>query len=487
MTYKEIFKVTTLFGTVQGLNLVLNIIRTKIVAILIGPAGVGLNGIYNETRELLHSTTNLGLDISGVRGISLAYEKIQNKGKDTDSTSYNTLYSELDNQVQLLRSWVLLLALFGAMLCMVCASPLSYFTFGDYEHTWGYVILSPAVAFSTITCGELAVLKGLRQLKSLAIVSVINVLLGLLVSVPIYFIWGISGVLPALVILFGAVMLCTMFFSYRAHKPSFVFTKNTLRGGRSMLSIGTVFVISGMLGHLVELFIQSYLNKEVSTDMVGLYNAGCTLTASCIGLVFAAMDQDYFPRLTGVITDKFERANTVRSQQEVTMMIATPLLVTFTVVIPFIVPLLLSAEFTPIIPMAQAASIGLLFRTIYLSHAYLSLAAGDKWTYFIINCIGAVDLLVVIAGYWYGGLAGMGMALTAQHGLDLTLVYFVSRIKYGVKLGWSTIINTLCHLSILIATYVLCTILEGWRYWLAGGVMIIASILYAYSKYRKGR
>ena len=254
-----------------------------------------------------------------------------------------------------------------------------------------------------------------------------------------------------------------------------------------MLSIGTVFVVSGMLGHLVELFIQSYLNKEVSTEMVGLYNAGCTLTASCIGLVFAAMDQDYFPRLTGVITNNAERSITVRSQQEVTMMIATPLLVTFTVALPFIVPLLLTTEFTPVIPMAQAAAIGLLFRTIYLSHAYLPLAAGDKWIYFTVNCIGAVDLLVVIIGYRYGGLTGMGIALTAQHGLDLLIVTFVSRIKYGVILSTNLILTTFCHLAILITTYVLCTILNGWQYWLTGGTMIVISLSYAYSKYRKGR
>ena len=72
-TYKDILKAITLFGGVHGLNLALNIIRTKLAAMLLGPAGVGLNSIYNETRELMHTSTNVGMDKSGVTEIAAAY------------------------------------------------------------------------------------------------------------------------------------------------------------------------------------------------------------------------------------------------------------------------------------------------------------------------------------------------------------------------------------------------------------------------------
>ena len=78
--YKNIFKATTLFGGVQGLNILLNLARTKLVAIFLGPAGVGLSSIFNETRELIHESTNLGMDQSGVREISVAYEQWKETG-----------------------------------------------------------------------------------------------------------------------------------------------------------------------------------------------------------------------------------------------------------------------------------------------------------------------------------------------------------------------------------------------------------------------
>ena len=64
-----------LFGSVQGLNIGLNLVRTKLVALFLGPAGVGLSSIYNETKELIHESTNMGMDQSGVREISVAYER----------------------------------------------------------------------------------------------------------------------------------------------------------------------------------------------------------------------------------------------------------------------------------------------------------------------------------------------------------------------------------------------------------------------------
>lgn len=482
--YNNVLKAISLLGGVQGLNILLNLIRTKIVAVLLGPTGVGLNGIYNETRELLHSTTNLGLDVSGVRGISKSYEEWQNA---TDENTRSKCLESIDSEVRLLRSWVLLLALAGMFLCMAFASPLSMFTFDDYDHTWGYVILSPAVAFSTITCGEMAVLKGLRKLRRLATVSVINVSLGLIVTLPIYYMWGIDGVLPALVALFGCIMISTLAFGYKTHKPTFAFGKNNLSKGAVMITIGTNFVVCSIMTHIVGLFIQSFLNKDAGTHMVGLYNSGYTLTMTYAGMIFAAMDQDYFPRLTGVITNKAERSITLIKQQEATMMLITPLLIALIVAIPAIVPLLLSEEFVTMIPMAQATAVGLFFRAVYLSHAYLPLAAGDNRTFLFINIVGAIDLLLVIVGYHHGGLLGMGIALTIQNMIDMLLVMIISKWKYGITLKAGTLIPMVGYLIMIGATYAICTMTEGWTYYIAGAAMVILSTVYAYYRYNKGR
>lgn len=482
--YKEILKATSLFGSVQGLNILLNLVRTKFVAVLLGPEGVGLNSIYNETRELVHSTTNLGLDVSGVRGISAAYEERLNA---SDANTIALLDARIGEETTVLRSWVLLLALLGMLLCMLCAAPLSYFTFDDSSHTWGYVLLSPAVAFSTITCGELAVLKGLRRLKALATVSVLNVLAGLFVSIPFYYVWGIEGVLPALLTLGFTTMVITLVSSCRAQKYRLVFSNKELRKGNKMLSVGFNFVMCSIIGHLALLGIQAYLNRSASLEMVGLYNSAYTLTMTYAGLVFAAMETDYFPRLSGVIDDLRERTDTLLKQVDVTLILVTPLLAAMIVALPLMVTLLLSNKFVDIIPMAQMTTVGLLFRAIYLPNAYMSLAAGNNKTFLFINTFGAIDILLVIVGYHYAGLNGMGIALTVQNFMDMLLVMAISYGKYGVRFSSSRLLSMLAYTLLLFATYVVCSLLEGWQYWVAGTVLTLLTAAYSVYKYRNAR
>lgn len=448
--YKQILKATTLFGSVQGFNIVINLVRTKLVAVLLGPTGVGLNSIYNETRELLHCSTNFGLDVSGVRGISAAYEK--SVAAKTEEEILLT-QKEIKKQVELLRSWVLLLALLGTMVCAIFATPLSLFTFDDYDHVWEYVILSPAVGFSTVTCGEMAVLKGLRQIKSLAQVSILNVLAALCFTIPIYYIWGMQGIIPAILSFTFASMVITLLYGFRAHGLSFTFRPDRLKAGNLMLGIGFVVVISESMGHVVKLIIQSYLNTGVSTEMVGLYNSAYTLTMVYAGMVFAAMETDYFPRISGVANDLKARSETVVKQIEVTLMLVIPMLILFIVLMPYLVPLLLDRKFESIIPMAQVTAIGLLFRAVVLPNSYLALAKGDSRIFFIINMVGALDMLIVIPGYIYGGLFGMGVALTVQNFIDMMLCLAISRFYYKVEFSRLSVIGTLIGTMLLVATY----------------------------------
>ena len=469
--YNSILKATSLLGGVQMINILLNLLRTKAIAILLGPSGVGLNGIYNETRELIHTTTNLGLDISGVRGISQAFEQNDK--------------AEIDRQVRLLRTWVLLFALFGTFLCALIAQPLSQFTFKENSHTWDFVFLSPAVGFSTITCGEMAVLKGLRKLKSLASLSIVNVVIAIVVSLPIYYFWGLSGVLPALVICTLLWAVAALAYGINAHSFGFFTRSKQLKGSNILLGIGITFVVCEIIDHIAKLSVQSYLNNNASLEMVGLYNSCRTMTLTYAGMVFSAMDQDYFPRLSGAVKNMLERTAILTKQLDVTLMIITPMLVAFIVIMPVIVPLLLSGEFNAIIPMAQIIAASLIFRAIYLPNAYLPLAAGDSKVYLALNVIGALNTFWIILGYKLGGLIGMGVAMFGENLIDVLMVMFISKWKYKISLPSKTKTMIILGCLFMLVTYSLCCFLEGWLYWVIGAILIALSILYSLKNYKE--
>ena len=72
-SYGSIMKATSIFGGVQVFNILITLIRGKFVAILIGTAGMGLNGLLLSGLNLIRTITSLGVSESAVRDIAKAH------------------------------------------------------------------------------------------------------------------------------------------------------------------------------------------------------------------------------------------------------------------------------------------------------------------------------------------------------------------------------------------------------------------------------
>ena len=90
-SYSHILKYTSLFGGVQGLGILVGIVRNKLVALLLGPDGMGLVSLFNSTIKLVSDSTNFGLSMSAVKNLSEAYDT----GDD----------EKVRHVVRLVRSW----------------------------------------------------------------------------------------------------------------------------------------------------------------------------------------------------------------------------------------------------------------------------------------------------------------------------------------------------------------------------------------------
>ena len=68
--YGQVLKYTGIFGGVQGLNVLIGLVRNKCAALLLGPAGMGLVTLFNTTVTFISQATHLGISFSAVRHIS---------------------------------------------------------------------------------------------------------------------------------------------------------------------------------------------------------------------------------------------------------------------------------------------------------------------------------------------------------------------------------------------------------------------------------
>ena len=72
--YSHIMKYTGLFGGIQMLNMLVGVVRNKMVAMILGPGGMGLLSLFNSTIKLVSESTNMGISMSGVKTISQNFD-----------------------------------------------------------------------------------------------------------------------------------------------------------------------------------------------------------------------------------------------------------------------------------------------------------------------------------------------------------------------------------------------------------------------------
>ena len=60
---------SSIIGGANALNYLVGLVRIKVVAVLLGPAGVGLISLYTSAMALLGTASGLGLGSSGVREV----------------------------------------------------------------------------------------------------------------------------------------------------------------------------------------------------------------------------------------------------------------------------------------------------------------------------------------------------------------------------------------------------------------------------------
>lgn len=471
-SYTHILKYTGLFGGVQGLNIFVGLVRNKIVAMLLGPVGIGLLALYSSAVKFVGDATNFGLSISAVRDISGACES-------GDATM-------LERHVAVFRHWCLLTALLGTAVCLALSPWLSRWTFSSGVHTVHFAMLAPMVGATTFTAGELAVLKATRRLRDVALSSVWGAVAALLLSVPVYVWLGNGGIVLALLLVTFAQMAIVMRFSTSAYPMKVVFSWRMLREGRKFLGLGVAFVLAGIAGSGAEMGIRACLNRIGGADMVGLYNAAYVMIFTYAGMVFTSMETDYYPRLSSVESLGKEFYGMVNSQMEVSLHLVSPLLVAFMTVMPLLLPLMYSGKFMPVLPMMQVAVLSMYARALYMPVEYIALSRGDSLMYMFVEFVAAALLVgFVAAGFCCFGLWGAGLGIAVASFVELAFVCVCCRLRYGYVPSATLLRAVAVHLSVGACAYAATFLYGSWIYWIAGGTLFAAEGWYTLNVLRK--
>lgn len=418
-SYLHILKTTSLFGGVQFFNIIISIIRTKFIAIFIGPAGMGIATLLNSTINIISGISSLGIETSAIKHISSSYK---NEDLNTVSTT-----------VSVVRKLVLFTGVFGTLLTIVFSNWLSIIAFGNSSHMYSFVFLSITLLFKQLSVGQLVVLQGLRKMKLLAKANFYGNLFGLLFSIPLYYYYQIDAIVPTMIV----ASLSAFAFSYYYSKKVKIEIINIKRNqlvieGKDIIRLGIMLTFSGLLTLLSTYLIQIYIGKTGNIEQVGLFNAGFTLLNSYVGIIFTVMSTDYFPRLSSICNDNEKIRASVMQQAFISILIITPIIILFLIFISLIIKIIYTSKFISIIPMVCYGILAMLFKAVSWSMGFILIAKGDS-NIFIKTAIGfsCLSLFLNILGYYFYGLEGLGISFLVYYLIHFFVVKMITLKRYG--------------------------------------------------------
>lgn len=422
--YQRTIKYLGIFGGAQGISMFLSMVRNKATSVLLGAAGLGFIALYNRTIQMFSECTNLSLSFSAVRKLADVYEN----GDEKELLSY----------VKVVRSIALLTGLSGMLLFFLFSPLMSNLIFGDQEYYLRrFLMLSPVLLFMAVAGGELAVMRGTRELNKVALYTLWTAVSSVVIAVPLYYFRGLGGIFPAIFLtaflqMTGALYLSTRRYRYRVSPFSF----SLLRKGCDMIKLGAGYIYSSIMTSFSVWFICKSLSDMADDTVTGYFSAAFVLIMLLPSVLFAALDSDYYPRLSGVFGRREERNAMVNGQIEVHVLVQAPLILGFVVLLPEFLPMLYSEEFLPALQMTQVAMLGMMFHAMAYPISFMPLSAGDSLTFLVQESIyNAALVLLVLFGYECCGLYGLGLGMLLLRVLDFAVVFLIARFKYGFVLS----------------------------------------------------
>lgn len=416
--YRNIFKATSLFGGVQLWKIIIEIIKQKFIAILLGPSGMGLRGLFLSATQLIQGLTSMGLSISAVKNIAEA------NGTE-DIRRISTVVTTLKKLV-----WVT--GLLGMFAVIILSPLLSKSTFGNYDYTIPFIFLSVTLLLQQLSIGQSVILQGMRKLKHLAKSGVLGSFLGLIISIPIYYFFDIQGIVPTLILSAGINLLLTWYFSRKIKIEKVTLTsKEVFEEGKEMLKMGLAMSLTNILVLAIAYIIRIYISGIGGTEEVGLYTAGLAIVNGYVGLIFSAMSTDYYPRLASVNKDNEKCKLMINQQAEVAILILAPIIMIFILIAPYAISILYSDRFIPITSYMQWAMVGMIFKAASWSISFIFIAKGDMKIFLfneIIIKVFNVPLYLIL--YNYKGLEGLGIGYMINYFVYLLLMMSISYKKY---------------------------------------------------------
>jgi O-antigen/teichoic acid export membrane protein len=398
----------------------------KIMAVVLGPNGVGLYSLLRQTSEFSKNLGTLGGETALVQGLA------SRKGKVRD-------------EYLLTAFWVFVLGtLLTVATLMILAPWIALWVFHRNDEQTINLVRWLALPVVLLVASSFlnGVINGFRAIGLLALIQALGAGAGALVAYPVSLLAQVGypvafiammSVTPAVGVALGA---------WRALREGWL---TVLRRGprmgvdpdslRHFVSLAGALLVTGLVATGTLLVVRSLVARYAGLTGAGVFAAAWTLSLTYVQIILASFGTYYLPTLSQ-IGDPTDRVVLMQQVARFATLLSVPVVVGVVVLKPLVVTVLYSGEFAPALEIIRWMLIGDYFKVSGYVVAMPALAYADVKVFFWTELLSHLSLAVfaALALSYFGSVQGIGVGFLLVYVALCAYYWHYSRSRHRLRL-----------------------------------------------------
>ena len=403
---------TTLLNGIAVLTrLLTSLALNKVMAVMIGPNGYGLIGQFQSFSSMV---------------VAFASAPVTN-----GVVEYTAECS--GQEIQQRRVWRtaatlgLIVSVLTSLLMVIFQRPLAHWSIADTGRSWLVVLLACALSFMVLNALLIAILNGLKQLRSLVVANIVGSVISAITAIGLVSWQGLNGALAALAVSQSSAFVVTLFIFRRSVRVSMrsMFGRLDPKLTRGLGSFAIMGLTSAITIPLAQMIMRDHLADSFGWSTAGLWQALWKISETHLLLLTSTLSVYFLPRFAEI-----QDPSELRRELRRGLAFVVPLVCTTSAILFLgrdeIIKLLLSDRFLPILDAFGFQLLGDILKVISMVPAYTMLSHCQTRVYVVTEIIFA--LLLTSLTIWLSNLMGLrgaalGYAATyAIYGLTMSFV-----------------------------------------------------------------
>lgn len=467
VTFRTILRASSIMGGASVISILNGLLRMKVAAMLLGPTGVGLIGIFQSLVATASSLAGLGFQMSGTRQITLARAAGETR--------------ELAAARRALFWGTFFLAVTAAMIFFALRQHLAEIFLGNPLKSTELGWLALGVIFTVGASSQTAVLTGFRHIGDLGKITVISSTVSAILTVIVLAVWREGGIVFFVISTPLANYLLGLWYLRKVGSIREVRTPLSSLSGqwRMLIGVGFMVMLSGLAISLSHLGVRTTIQDNLGLNAVGLFTSASLISLHYINFLLSATSFDFYPRLAASIEDKSAANGLINNQIEAVLLISAPVFLLTMSVATFLIDLLYTAEFRVAADIMRWMVLGDILKIAAHPLGFVFVSDSASRTFFFLKLIeGGAFFVAVNIFLPHFGVASAGIGYFITFAILFPVSYFLTWKKTGLVFRPRTVLFLIGLLSAAAILFAITSRYETWG-WVVGVTMTAAVAAYS--------